>query len=93
MDFISSHDKAHLVWILLIRTVIDAYAAICDILTPVGWEVLLVDEEKGVGTLYSTGDSLCYSTDLIAVGTLPHLLIFRIADEMLIWYQFAGGFV
>ena len=52
MDFISSHDEARSVWIFLLGPVIFAYAAIHDVLTPVGWEVLIVDEEEGVGTLY-----------------------------------------
>ena len=42
----------------LFGPVIDAYAAMRDVLPPVGWEVLLVDEEEGVGTLYLTVDSL-----------------------------------
>ena len=52
-----------------------------------------MDEENGVGTLYSTGDSLCKKTELVAVGALPHVPIFRVSDEMPILHQFAGGFV
>ena len=36
MDFISSHDEARSVWIFLLGPVIFAYAAIHDVLTPVG---------------------------------------------------------
>ena len=52
-----------------------------------------MDEEEGVGTLYSTVDSLCKTTEFVAVGVLPHLPIFWVADEMQILHQFAGGFV
>ena len=52
-----------------------------------------MDEEEGVGTLYSTVYYLCNTTKFVAVGALPHLPIFRVADEMPILHQFVGGFV
>ena len=93
MDFISCRDEARSVWIFLLGPIIYAYADIRDVLPLVGWEILLVDKEEGVGTLYLTVDSLCKTTKFVAVGALQHFPIFRVADEMPILHQFAGGFV
>ena len=54
-----------------------------------GYTILFLDEENRVGAFDSSRHALGEASNFVAVGALPQLAVFGIADEVAVLHEFA----
>ena len=79
---VPAHGQARLVWVVFCRPETYHDAAICDISPAVGWDVLFIDEEDRVGAFDSSRHALGEASNFVALGALPQVAVFGIANEL-----------
>ncbi len=97
---VAANGDAGAVGIVLFRTDFADNHSVTDFLALVGWNVLVVDDEEGIGTRYSLvglgssrANALAKSAQLIGIGGIPRTFVTGVSTELAVLEELASSWV
>jgi hypothetical protein len=94
-DFVTTYGDSGSVRVILLRSNFTDDHGVADFLALVGWDVLVVDEEEGVGTRYpllcwrrAGTDALAESAQLVSIGGIPSCFVTWVTTKLAMFKGF-----
>jgi hypothetical protein len=81
-DVVAANSEASEIGIGLLRMVVDAHAAVCDVFALVDWDVVLSNEDNCVSALANAWDALGKATKFDPVGLAPEFFVLGVDKKV-----------
>jgi hypothetical protein len=99
-DSVATNGDSGAVRVILVRTDLTDNHGVTDFLALVGWDVIVVDDEEGIGTRYpllglgrSRHNTLAESTQLFGIRSIPRSFVTGVSTELAVLEELSGDWV
>ena len=80
-------------WVFFFWSKLCTDAAVSDIFTAVGRDMLLQDENDGIHVMDCIRNTLCQTAEIFTIGLLPNGAVLGVFDEVSVFHEFVSVFI